>query len=72
MCPVWPGQPITAHWGIPDPAAVEGSEAEKRKAFAKAYNDLRHRLSIFVSLSIKKLDRMALQKKLDEIGKIDR
>jgi protein-tyrosine-phosphatase len=69
VCPVWPGQPMTAHWGIEDPAAVEGSDEQKRKAFFKAYNQLQHRLSIFVSLPMDKLDRLTLQKRLDEIGK---
>mgnify|MGYP006316494453 CR=1 FL=1 len=69
VCPVWPGQPMTAHWGIPDPAAVEGSEDDKRKAFFKAYNQLQHRLSIFVSLPMEKLDRLTLQRRLDDIGK---
>ena len=69
VCPVWPGQPMTAHWGIPDPAAVEGSEDDQRKAFFKAYNQLQHRLSIFVSLPMEKLDRLTLQRRLDDIGK---
>jgi protein-tyrosine-phosphatase len=69
VCPVWPGQPMTAHWGIPDPAAVEGGDEDKRKAFFKAYNQLQHRLSIFVSLPMDKLDRLALQRRLDQIGK---
>jgi arsenate reductase (thioredoxin) len=69
MCPVWPGQPMSAHWGIPDPAAVEGSDELKRKAFFAAYNALNRRISIFVSLPIAKLDRIALQKKLNEIGR---
>lgn len=69
VCPVWPGQPMTAHWGIEDPAAVEGTEEQKRRAFFTAYNQLHHRLSIFVSLPIGKLDRLSLQKRLDEIGK---
>jgi arsenate reductase len=72
VCPVWPGQPITAHWGIPDPAAAEGSEADKRRAFARAYDQLRHRLSIFLNLPIGALDRLTLQNKLDEIGKVRR
>src|SRR5262245_29003763 len=59
MCPVWPGQPITAHWGLPDPAAVEGSDEVKRKAFVAAYSALNHRISIFVSLPLAKLDRLA-------------
>jgi arsenate reductase len=69
-CPIWPGQPISAHWGIEDPAAVQGSDDEKRKAFFKAYNQLQNRLSIFVSLPLEKLDRLALKKKLDEIGRL--
>ena len=68
VCPIWPGQPMTAHWGIPDPAAVEGSEAEKRLAFADAYRQMRNRISIFVSLPIQSLDRLSLQKRLSEIG----
>jgi len=71
VCPVWPGQPMTAHWGLEDPAAVEGTEAQKRRAFFTAYNQLHHRLSIFVSLPIAKLDRLSLQQRLDEIGKAD-
>ena len=70
VCPVWPGQPMTAHWGIEDPAAVQGTDEEKRKAFFKAYNQLHHRLSIFVSLPLEKLDRLGLKTKLDEIGRL--
>jgi arsenate reductase len=69
VCPVWPGQPMTAHWGIPDPAAVQGTEEAKRKAFFTAYTQLQHRLSIFTSLPVEKLDRLTLQKHLDEIGR---
>jgi protein-tyrosine-phosphatase len=69
VCPVWPGQPMTAHWGLRDPAAVEGSEAEKRAAFADAYRMLLNRISIFVNLPIASIDRLALQKRLDEIGR---
>lgn len=69
VCPVWPGQPMTAHWGVPDPAAAEGSEAERRVAFADAYRMLNNRISIFVSLPLAKLDRLSLQTKLSEIGK---
>jgi arsenate reductase len=68
-CPVWPGQPMTAHWGVPDPAAVEGTEAEKRLAFADAYRMLNNRISIFASLPMNMVDRLALQKRLDEIGR---
>lgn len=67
-CPVWPGQPMTAHWGVPDPAAAEGTEAEIRLAFSDAYRMLNSRISIFTSLPIESLDRLALQKRLDEIG----
>jgi protein-tyrosine-phosphatase len=72
VCPVWPAQPMTAHWGIPDPAAVEGTEEERRRAFFTAYAQLTQRLSIFVSLPLKNLDRLALQSRLDEIGKVGR
>ena len=68
VCPVWPGQPMTAHWGIPDPAAAEGSDDEKRKAFFVAYNQLSTRLSLFVNLPLDRLDRLSLKKKLDQIG----
>jgi protein-tyrosine-phosphatase len=68
-CPVWPGQPMTAHWGIRDPAAAEGTDAEKHFAFADAYRMLNSRISIFTSLPMKTLDRLALQKRLDEIGR---
>jgi len=67
-CPVWPGQPINAHWGIPDPAAVEGSEIEKRTAFRAAFAALENRIRLFVSLPFDSLDRMALQRRLDAIG----
>ena len=69
VCPVWPGQPMTAHWGIPDPAAVEGREAEKRLAFADTYRLMSNRISIFVNLPIRSLDRLSLQKRLAEIGR---
>lgn len=69
VCPYWPGQPMTAHWGIPDPDAVHGSEAEVSLAFAEAYRQLNNRIAIFVNLPITSLDGMALQKRLDEIGR---
>lgn len=68
-CPIWPGQPMTAHWGVPDPAAVEGTDAEKHLAFADTYRMLNNRISIFVSLPMNKLDKLALQRSLDEIGR---
>ena len=69
VCPVWPGQPMTAHWGIPDPAAAEGTEAVRRLAFADAYRQLNNRISIFTSLPIQSLDRLSLQQRLSEIGR---
>jgi arsenate reductase len=69
VCPIWPGQPMTAHWGIPDPAAAVGSEAEQRLAFADAYRQMSNRISIFASLPIQSLDRLSLQKRLAEIGR---
>jgi arsenate reductase len=67
-CPVWPGQPMTAHWGVPDPAAATGTEAEIRYAFADTLRMLTNRINIFVSLPLAKLDRLSLQKRLDDIG----
>ena len=69
VCPVWPGQPMTAHWGVPDPAEVTGTEEQKRKAFIRVLNQLRNRIALFSSLPVHSLDRLALQRKLDEIGK---
>ena len=69
VCPIWPGQPVTAHWGLPDPAAVTGSEAEIAAAFADAYRMLNNRITIFVNLPMASLDKLTLQKKLDAIGK---
>ena len=69
VCPVWPGQPMTAHWGLPDPAAAEGNEAQRRLAFVDAYRMLNNRISIFVSLPMKSLDKLTLQKRLHDIGK---
>ena len=68
-CPVWPGQPMTAHWGIPDPAAAKGNEAEVNLAFADAFRMLTNRISIFVSLPLRSLDQLSLQERLDAIGK---
>jgi protein-tyrosine-phosphatase len=69
-CPVWPGQPISAHWGVPDPAKAEGTETEKRLAFAEAYRLLNNRISAFISLPLSSLERLSLQRKLDDIGKL--
>jgi arsenate reductase (thioredoxin) len=69
VCPVWPGQPMTAHWGLPDPVTASGSEAEIHLAFADAYRMLNNRISIFTSLPLRSLDQLSLQKQLDSIGK---
>lgn len=68
-CPVWPGQPMTAHWGVPDPAAAEGTDAEKHLAFAETYRMLNNRISIFTSLPLASLDRLTLQGRLRDIGR---
>ena len=68
-CPVWPGQPITAHWGVADPAAVQGTDAEKRKAFLRAFTELSARINLLLALPVDKLDRRVLQKKLNDIGR---
>lgn len=70
-CPVWPGQPMTAHWGIEDPAAVEGPDIEKEKAFVAAFRYLRNRISVFAALPMESLDKAALGTKLREIGSIE-
>lgn len=69
VCPIWPGQPMTAHWGMPDPAAVEGNEAERRLAFAETLRMLNNRVGAFVNLPLKSLDKLSLQKRIDEIGR---
>ncbi|MFN0116097.1 MAG: arsenate reductase ArsC [Paracoccaceae bacterium] len=68
VCPFWPGQPMTAHWGVPDPAAAEGTDAERALAFAEAYRMLRNRILAFVNLPMATLDAMTLQAKLNRIG----
>ena len=68
VCPVWPGNPVTAHWSVPDPAAVEGSEAEKIRAFRYAYQALETRIKLFTSLRLETLDRLALQRKVEDLG----
>jgi len=70
VCPVWPGQPMTAHWGVEDPAAVEGDDETKRRAVSIALRQLNRRISLFISLPIAKLDAMALKNELDGIGKL--
>ena len=67
-CPIWPGQPMTAHWGVPDPETVEGTEAERRFAFAETCRLMTNRISIFTSLPMNSLDRLSLQRRLQEIG----
>jgi len=69
VCPIWPGQPMTAHWGLPDPAAAEGNEAERRLAFAETLRMLNNRIGAFVNLPFKSLDKLSLQKRIDEIGR---
>ena len=68
VCPIWPGQPITAHWGVPDPAAVHGSEADVERAFREAFIILDRRISLFLCLPLKSLDGLALKRELDSIG----
>lgn len=69
QCPVWPGQPMTAHWGVPDPAAVTASDEARRRAFRDALLVLRRRIELFTSLPLDKLTRLALQERLDDIGR---
>lgn len=69
-CPVWPGQPMTAHWGLPDPVKAAGNEAERRLAFSDSYRMLTNRISIFVNLPMASLDKLSLQSRLDEIGRL--
>jgi len=71
VCPVWPGQPMTAHWGVPDPAAVQGTDAEKAAAFAETYRLMSNRIGIFISLPLAQLNRLALKRRLDGIGRSD-
>ena len=67
-CPIWPGQPMTAHWGVPDPAAATGTESERRLAFSEAYRMLSTRISLFLSLPLASIDRLSLKRRLDDIG----
>lgn len=68
VCPIWPGQPMTAHWGVPDPATVHGTPEEIERAFRSAFSILERRISLFLSLPLASLDQMALQRNLDDIG----
>jgi arsenate reductase len=68
-CPAWPGRPMTAHWGLPDPAAIEGSEIERRRAFRQTFAALENRIKLFASLPFASLDRLSLQSRLDAIGR---
>lgn len=72
VCPIWPGHPLTAHWGVPDPAAVAGGDEDKRKAFRDALQTLEARIKLLVSLPIDKLERVKLKERLDAIGKAGR
>ena len=69
ICPLWPGQPVTAHWGFPDPVAVEGTDEEKRAAFAQTLRQIRTRVQLFLSLPLEPLDRMAIESRMRAIGK---
>jgi len=69
VCPVWPGQPMSAHWGIPDPAAATGGEAEIARAFFRAYEQLQRRIGLFANLRLESLDRVALQRRIEDIGR---
>lgn len=71
VCPVWPGQPMTAHWGVPDPAAVEGNESEKRAAFNETFRILNNRIGIFINLPFESLSKLTLQQHLDELGTVN-
>jgi protein-tyrosine-phosphatase len=68
VCPYWPGQPMTAHWGIPDPAAVEGTEVERKFAFRQAFKSMETRIRLFLSLPLRSIDQMRLQERMNEIG----
>jgi protein-tyrosine-phosphatase len=68
ICPIWPGQPVRSHWGVPDPAAAEGSDTEVALAFAEAYRMLANRIGLFAALPVEKLDRLSIKRRMDEIG----
>jgi protein-tyrosine-phosphatase len=69
VCPIWPGQPMTAHWGVPDPSTATGTEAEVALAFAEAYRQLNNRITLFCALPLQSIDRLSLQNRLNDIGK---
>ena len=71
VCPIWPGQPMSAHWGIPNPGSTQGSEAEVALAFAEAYRQLNSRITLFCALPLASIDRLSLQRRLDDIGKVE-
>jgi arsenate reductase len=71
VCPIWPGQPMTAHWGLPDPAAVAGTIEDQRRAFNRTFRELDARLQLLTSLRIDQLDRLALKRELDAIGRVE-
>jgi arsenate reductase len=70
VCPLWPGQPVTAHWGFPDPAAFEGADEQKRSVFAQTLHQMRNRVQLFLSLPLETLDRMAIESRMRAIGKL--
>lgn len=70
-CPIWPGQPMTAHWGIEDPAALEGTDIEKERAFVTAFRHLKNRISAFAAIPVERLDRLTLAARLNEIGRME-
>ena len=69
VCPLWPGQPVTAHWGFPDPAAVQGTDEEKRAAFTQTFHQIRNRVQLFLSLPLETLDRLAIENRMRAIGR---
>ncbi len=71
VCPIWPGQPMTAHWGVEDPAAVEGTDLEKERAFVTAFRYLKNRITAFAAIPIDRLDKLTLSARLDEIGRME-
>jgi len=69
VCPIWPGQPMTAHWGVPDPAAVKGSPQEVERAFREAFSILERRIGLFLSLPLASIDKLAIKKEIEKIGR---